>query len=162
MYQRYTSRAEGMQPSASPRMKERIRNILLLVLVAACVLLSVFGGRAISFQNDAHTTFIRRMQTECNDAISLTASLSRTAGANSAATLGRIRSHVYAMDTINQLNVGLRGAGGYLVDNDVFTQLYSVLDVYSDKLITGMQTGDLQTELTTALNNLALLVGGLN
>ena len=69
---------------------------------------------------------------------------------------------MYAMDTINQLNVGLRGAGGYLVDNDVFTQLYSVLDVYSDKLITGMQTGDLQTELTTALNNLALLVGGLN
>ena len=161
MYHRYTSRSDGMQPSAAPRLRERIRNILLMVLLAACILLAVFGGRAMSFQADAHTTFIRRMQTECNDALSLTASLSRTAGANSAATLGRIRSHLYAMDTINQLNVGLQGAGGYLVSNDVFTDLYAVLDVYSDKLITGMQTGDLQTELTTSLNNLSVLVSSL-
>ncbi len=162
MYHRYTSRAEGMQTSATPRMKERIRNILLLLLTVACILLAIFGGRAMGFQADAHTTFVRRIQTECNDALSLTSSLSRTAGANSAATLGRIRSHLYAMDTINQLNVGLQGAGGYLVNNDVFTQLYALLDDYSDKLITGMQTGDLQTELTNSLTNLSLLVSQLD
>lgn len=162
MYHRYTSRAEGMQTSATPRMKDRIRNIVLVLLTVACILLAIFGGRAMGFQADAHTTFIRRIQTECNDALSLTSSLSRTAGANSAATLGRIRSHLYAMDTINQLNVGLQGAGGYLVNNDVFTSLYAVLDVYSDKLITGMQTGDLQTELTNSLADLSLLVSQLD
>lgn len=162
MYHRYTSRSEGMQSTGAPRLQERIRNILLIVLVVACILLAIFGGRAMGFQNDASATFVRRLQTECNDALSLTGSLSRTAGANSAATLGRIRSHVYAMDTINQLNVGLQGAGGYLVENDVFTQLYSLLDDYSDKLITGMQTGDLQTELTTSLTTLAALVDQLD
>lgn len=161
MYHRYTSRSEGMQPSAAPRLKERIRNAVLVLLTVACILLAIFGGRAMSFQSDAHTTFVRRMQTECNDALTLTSSLSRTAGANSSATLGRIRSHLYAMDTINQLNVGLNG-GGYLVSNDVFTALYAVLDEYSDKLITGMQTGDLQTELTTSLTNLSVLVGELD
>ena len=125
-------------------------------------LLAIFGGRAMGFQADAHTTFVRRIQTECNDALALTSSLSRTAGANSADTLGRIRSHLYAMDTINQLNVGLQGAGGYLVNNDVFTALYAVLDEYSDKLITGMQTGDLQTTLTNSLTELSNLVHQLN
>lgn len=162
MYHRYTSRAEGMQTSTSPRLKDRIRNIVLAVLLVACILLGIFGGRAMNFQSEAHTTFVRRMQTECNDALGLTASLSRTAGANSAATLGRIRSHLYAMDTINQLNVGLQGAGGYLINNDVFTALYAMLDEYSDKLITGMQTGDLQTSLTTSLNDLAAMVSALN
>lgn len=162
MYHRYTSRSEGRQSTASPRLQERIRNILLILLTVACILLAIFGGRAMSFQADASATFVRRIQTECNDALSLTGSLSRTAGANSAATLGRIRSHVYAMDTINQLNVGLQGAGGYLIDNAVFTQLYSLLDDYSDKLITGMQTGDLQTELTTSLTELSGLVEQLD
>lgn len=162
MYQRYTSRAEGMQGAAIPRMKDRIRNIALAVLLVACILLGIFGGRAMSFQADAHTTFVRRLQTECNDALNLTTSLSRTAGANSAATLGRIRSHLYAMDTINQLNVGLQGAGGYLVNNDQFTLLYAMLDEYSDKLITGMQTGDLQTALTNSLTELAATVNGLD
>ena len=162
MYHRYTSRSEGMQSTGAPRMKERIKNIVLMVLVVACILLAIFGGRAMSFQADAHTTFIRRMQTECNDALTLTSSLSRTAGANSAETIGRIRSRVYAMDTINQLNVGLRGAGGYLVTTDAFTALYDVLDEYSNKLITGMQTGDLQTQLTTSLTNLANLVNQLD
>lgn len=162
MYHRYTSRSEGMQSSGAPRMQERIRNILLAVLLVACILLAIFGGRAMGFQADAHTTFVRRIQTECNDALALTSSLSRTAGANSADTLGRIRSHLYAMDTINQLNVGLQGAGGYLVNNDVFTALYAVLDEYSDKLITGMQTGDLQTALTNSLTELSNLVHQLN
>ncbi|MBE5803944.1 MAG: hypothetical protein E7316_05470 [Clostridiales bacterium] len=162
MYHRYTSRSEGLQTTGAPRLQERIRNILLLVLVVACILLAIFGGRAMGFQAETESTFIRRMQTECNDALSLTGALSRTAGANSAATIGRIRSHLYAMDTINQLNVGLQGAGGYLISTDVFTSLYSLLDDYSDKLITGMQTGDLQTELTTSLTALADLVNQLD
>lgn len=161
MYQRYTSRSEGLQSTGTPRMKERIRNILLIVLAVACILLAIFGGRAMSFQAETKTTFARRIQTECGSALNLTATLSRTAGANSAATLGRIRSHLYAVDTINQLHVGLRG-GDYLVDNEVFTQLYALLDEYSDKLITGMQTGDLQTALTNSLTELVNLADTLD
>lgn len=161
MYHRYTSRAEGMQPSGAPRLQERIRNILLIVLALACILLAVFGGRAMGYQADARTTFIHRMQTESKDALSMTSSLSRTAGANTSATLGRIRSRVYAVDTINQLSFGLDSSEGYLVSNEVFTNLYALLDDYSDKLITGTQTGDVQSSLTTALTELADSVAAL-
>ena len=158
MYKHYTSRSGGMQSSGNVMMN-RIRNIVMLVLVLAVILLAVFGGRAMSYQAEAHTTFVRRVQTECNDALSMTSALSRTAGASSSATLGKIRSHVYAMDTINQLHMGLDGT--YLVGNDVFTNLYAILDDYSNRLITGMVTGDQQTALTGALTDLAAVVSAL-
>lgn len=158
MYKHYTSRSGGMQ-SGGNVMMNRIRNIVMLVLVLAVILLAVFGGRAISYQAESHTTFVRRVQTECNDALSLTSALSRTAGASSSATLGKIRSHVYAMDTINQLNMGLDGT--YLVGNDVFTNLYAIIDDYSNRLITGMVTGDQQTALTNALTDLVTTVSVL-
>lgn len=159
MYHRYTARSGGLQNS-NGRIKERIRTGVICILLVAVVLLSIFGGRAMSFQKDTHTTFVHRMQTECSNALTLTASLSRTAGANTSATLGRIRSHLYAMDTINQISVGLEG-GAYLVDNDVFTNLYAVLDDYANKLITGMMTGELQSALTNDLTALLERVDGL-
>ena len=144
------------------RLKDRIRMGMMLVLLLAVILLSIFGGQAMRFKADTHTTFIRRMQTECNQALSLTSSLSRTAGASTSATLGRIRSCIYAMDTLNQIHVGLDVSEGYIVSNDVFTNLYAVLDDYSDKIITGMVTGDQQTALTTILTSLQEQVNRLN
>jgi len=66
------------------------------------------------------------------------------------------------MDTLNQIHVGLDASEGYIVSNDVFTNLYAVLDDYSDKIITGMVTGDQQTALTTILTSLQEQVNRLN
>lgn len=162
MYRRYTSREGGTQYTGAPRLRERIRNILLIVLAVACVVLAVFGGRAMGNQSETRTTLIHRMQTESSEALSMTSTLSRTAGANSSAALGRIRSRVYAVDVINQLHVGLTGTSGYLISTDVFTDIYALLDDYSDKLTTGTQTGDVQSALTTALTTLVSLTDELD
>lgn len=162
MYRRYTSREEGTQYSGALRLRERIRNILLIFLTVACILLAIFGGRAMSLQTESRTTLIHRMQTESSEALSMTSALSRTAGASSSATLGRIRSRVYAVDVINQLQAGLTGTGGYLVSSDVFTDIYALLEDYSDKLMTGTQTGEIQSALTTALTSLVDLTTGLD
>lgn len=152
MYQHYMSRKGSSMQSGGNTMFNRLRNALILVLLAAVILLAIFGGRAISFEAETRSTFVHRMQTECNDAVSLVTALSRTAGASSSATLGKIRSHVYAMDTINQLNVGL--GGDYLISNDTFTSLYAIIDDYFNRLITGVVTGDSQTALANALTSL--------
>lgn len=152
MYQHYMSRKGSSMQSGGNTMFNRLRNALILVLLAAVILLGIFGGRAISFETETRSTFVHRMQTECNDAVSLVTALSRTAGASSSATLGKIRSHVYAMDTINQLNVGL--GGDYLISNDTFTSLYAIIDDYFNRLITGVVTGDSQTALANALTSL--------
>lgn len=159
MYQHYMSRkGSSMQPSSNSLLN-RVRTALILVLLAAVILLAIFGGRAISFAAETRSTFVHRMQTECNDAVSLVTALSRTAGASSSSTLGKIRSHVYAMDTINQLNVGL--GGDYLISNDTFTSLYAIIDDYFNRLITGVVTGDSQTALANALTTLQQTVAYL-
>ncbi|MBR4081000.1 MAG: hypothetical protein IKK21_04375 [Clostridia bacterium] len=147
-YNRMTTNA------GAPRWVTRFKNLLLLFLLVAVILLAVFGGRAMMYRNDANHLFISKIQLECGNALTLTNSLSRTAGASSSATLGRIRSHVYAMETINSLSVGLEGASGWLISEDWFTTLYGVLEEYSQKLITGMTTGDQQTALMNALQTL--------
>ena len=159
MYQHYMSRKGSSMQTGGNTMFSRVRNALILVLLAAVILLAIFGGRAISFEAETRSTFIHRMQTECNDAVSLATALSRTAGASSSATLGKIRSHVYAMDTINQLNVGL--GGDYLISNDTFTSLYAIIDDYFNRLITGVVTGDSQTALANALTSLQQTVAYL-
>ncbi|MGN1021175.1 MAG: hypothetical protein ACI4O7_12480 [Aristaeellaceae bacterium] len=159
MYQHYMSRkGSSMQPSGNTLLN-RVRSVLILVLLAAVILLAVFGGKAMSFEAETRSTFLQRMQTECNDAVSLTTALSRTAGASSSATLSKIRSHVYAMDTINQLNVGL--GGDYLISNDTFTNLYAIIDDYFNRLITGVVTGDSQTSLANALTSLQQTIASM-
>lgn len=159
MYQHYMSRNGGvMQPSGN-LLWNRIRTAIILVLLVAVVVLAILGGRAMNFESESHVTYIRRMQTECNDALSMTTALSRTAGASSSSTLGKIRSHIYAMDVINQVNAGL--GNGYLVDGDIFTNLYTIVDDYSNRLITGMVTGDQQTGLTNALTSLQAVIAAL-
>lgn len=150
----YRMGSRGGMAEGSPTLWQRARDVLILLLVAAVVALAVLGGQAMAYRASAHDLFVKRIQTECGDALTLTASLSRTAGANSAATLGRIRSHVYTMDTLNQLNVGLEGGDRFFVDEAEFSALYGLLDEYSNKLITGMVTGDLQTALTEQLTAL--------
>ena len=141
-------------PAAAPRWVTRFKNVLLLLLLIAVVALAIMGGRAMAYRNEAKNLFISKIQLECGNALTLTKSLSRTAGASSSATLGRIRSHVYAMETSNSLSVGLEGSEGWLISEDWFTTLYGVLEEYSQKLITGMTTGDQQTTLLGALQTL--------
>ena len=149
-------------PALTPRWFTRFKNFLLLILLIGVIVLAIFGGRGMAFRSEAKTLFISKIQLECGNALNLTNGLSRTAGATSSQTLGRIRSHVYAMETINDLSVGLEGASGYLIQDDWFTTLYAVLDEYSNKLITGMTTGDQQTTLLGALQTLYDQLEGLN
>lgn len=163
LYESYNARgAQRMSQTGAGLMRERIRTALIVLLLAAVIVLSIAGGQAMKYRADARDIFVGSMQAQCDDALTLTNSLSRTAGTSSSGILGRIRSHVHTMDTINQINVGLEGGNSYMVQPAMFTELYSLIDSYTDKLRTGMITGDLQTELVTKLTELSAQVNGIN
>ena len=161
LYESYNAHGPSAPQTGAGVMRERIRSVLILVLLAGVIVLGVLGGQAMAYRAEARETFIGTIQAECDDALTLTNSLSRTAGASSSGILGRIRSHVHAMDTLNQINVGLEGGDSYMVSPTVFTELYTLIDNYTDKLRTGMITGDLQTELLTKLTELSATVNAI-
>ena len=131
----------------------RLQGIALLLLLALLAAGAVYAVPAVRYRSEAQRYFSARMLTECDDAVSNTTKLSRTASSNSYSTLAQIRSEVYAMDLLNQMNAGLPG-GSFLIPESTLTGLYSLLDSYNSNLITGIATGDLQTELSGALNAL--------
>ena len=144
---RYSRGAAGSIVT-TPSRGSRMMPILLVGLLVALALLAVFGGRALVYQTKTETTFVNRMLTECDEAIASTGSLSRSGGAESAAILGRIRANIRAIDAINEVRNTVSG-NGYFVQPNLFTELYSVIDSYSNNL----KLGNVTIEDLTNLNN---------
>jgi len=156
---RYSRGAGGVV--TAPSRNARWMPAALLVLLIAVVLLGIFGGRALVYQGKSEMTFINRMLTECDEAISTTGSLSRSGGAESAAILGRIRANIRAIDTINEVRNTVAGSG-YFVPPYVFTELYGVIDSYSNNLKLGNVTIENLTDLNNGLTSLRDMLAELN
>ena len=160
MYRRYSQVNETSMPVSNVR-RNRIKNILILVLAAAVIALTAIALPAVQSRSSARNLIIQRMQNEIASAVRLTTSLSRNAGASSAATLAQIRSNIYAIATLNEVSVGMEGASGRLVTEEELTSLQSFIDNYLAFLTTGMATGEYQTSLQNSLDVLELTINGL-
>lgn len=137
---------------------------LMPAFVIAVIILVVFGfigGQALMYRGQSETTFINRMLTECDDALGLANSLSRSGGAESAAILGRIRADIHAIDTINEVRNTVTG-GGYFIPPYVFSSLYSVIDSYHSNLQLGNVTMQNLTDLVNQLEGLRDMLAELN
>lgn len=150
MYGRYSSTGSGNMSVAQTN-RNRVKNIVILLLAAAVITLAVIGIPAVQNKNDSHDLYIRRMQIECDEAVTQTSKLSRTAGAPTAAQLAQIRCNLYAIRAINDMSVGQNGAGSRLIEESEITNLLNEVDTFLSVLITGMDTGEKQTTLQSDL-----------
>ena len=151
MYRRY-SQANGNGASLSQMKRSRLKDLLILVLVGMVIAALVIGIPALRQNNETRSLYIQKIQAECDEAIRLTATLSRNAGADSASILARIRSSLYAIRMISSLNASK--FGGELVSEDRILTLQNTVDRYLTYLTTGMDTGEYQTTLQTAMEEL--------
>ncbi len=147
MYRRY-SQMNGESVSLSQIKRNRIRNVLILLLVAGLAVLAVFAYPAMKYQKDQRATIIQKMLSECSEASVRTSSLSRTGGSESALILAQIRSNLHAIKTLNETYT----QGGRLIREEEIQGLLDSVDGYLKYLTTGMDTGEYQTNLTTSLD----------
>ena len=156
-------------PAPHAHSGDSVRRNMLLVIAAlipayavsivafgwgALITMAIVTLPAVQSRNSARSLFIQRMQSEIATAVRLTTSLSRNAGANSAAILAQIRSNVYAIGLINDISIGQEGVSGRLLREDQVTTLQSAIDNYLAFLTTGMDTGEYQTNLQNSLETL--------
>ena len=160
MYRRYSQVNQPAAPLGQTR-RNRVKNILILLLAAALIAVTSVAMPAVRSRNNARGLFVQRMQNEIATAIRLTTSLSRNAGANSAAILAQVRSNVYAIGMLNEVRIGEEGASGRLLQEDQVTSLQSYIDNYLSFLTTGMDTGEYQTNLQNSLENLQVQISAL-
>ena len=161
MYRRYSQVNESAMPVSQIR-RNRIKNILILILAAALITVTVLAIPAVQSRNSMRDLYIRRMQTEIGDALRQATSLSRNAGADSSAILARIRSNIYAIRVLNEMRIGQEGAAGRLLQEESLSILQSAIDNYLSFLTTGMDTGEYQTNLQNSLNDLQSRINALD
>ena len=151
MYRRY-SQANGNGASLSQMKRSRLKDLLILLLVGLLIAALVIGIPALRQNSETRALYIQRIQTECDEAIRLTSTLSRNAGADSASILARIRSNLYAIRVISGLHASK--FSGELVSEDRILTLQNTVDRYLTYLTTGMDTGEYQTTLQTSMEEL--------
>ena len=151
MYRRY-SQAAGNGASLSQLKRSRIKDLVIILLAVLLIASLAFGIPAMQQGNSTRTAYIQRILAECDEAIRLTSTLSRNAGADSAGILAKVRSNLYAIRIISDLNAA-RG-GGILVPEERILSLQNTVDRYLTYITTGMDTGEYQTGLQTALEEL--------
>lgn len=159
MYRRYSQTGEGAV-SSSRRFRNRLKNLLIIILLLALIAFSVWAIPALRDRESNKASLIQRIQTECGEAVRQTSSLSRNAGADSASILARIRSNVYAIRTLNAL--GNSSGFGSLVSEESVMTIQNLVDRYLTYITTGMDTGEYQTSLQNALGELQDAVQNLN
>jgi len=158
VYRRYSKTGDSTA-SMTQVTRNRIKNVLILLLLAAIAVLLFFTLPAVRNRGETRSLYIQRIQNEASEAVRLTSGLSRNAGADSAAILARIRCNVYAIRTINSVNSG--AGNGLLLEEERLTTLLNTIDRYLSFLTTGMDTGEYQTGLQTALNELQGIISQL-
>ena len=151
MYRRYSQARDGLPTTGQIRVN-RFRNALIILLAAALLVLGFMAIPAMRDRGSQRDLYLQRMRAECDEAIRQTSTLSRNAGADSAAILARVRCNIYAIRTLNTL--GNSQGGARMLEDDQVLTLQNTVDRYLSFLTTGMDTGEYQTNLQNALTEL--------
>ena len=158
MYRRYSQVGDGAMPLSQVN-RNRIKNIIILLLSVALIALLIISLPMIKDKGNVRTQYIQQRRRECQEAYNNTQTLSRTAGADSAAILASVRSNIHAMRVVNNLSGA--GGNGYLVDDGRLSSLIGTVEEYLGILTTGMETGQYVTSLSTSLADLQAAISNL-
>ncbi len=153
---RYAHSRSGSARGVEHSRADRVRSIVIILLVVALTGVGIVGGQAIAFRGECKDTMVARALTECNDAVGQVNTMSRSGGSDTAALLGKIRANVHAVEMLSSLSVSLYG--DELAPATNFTELYGIIDSYSAKLKNGSAAIEELTNLSDRLSDLQLLL----
>ena len=159
MYRRYSQTGDGSMPLSQIN-RNRFKNVIIFLLLAGLIAMVVISLPLIKNQESSRTVYIQMIQKEYREASSDSKTLSRTAGADSAATLSRIRSNIHAIRVANSLS-NSTGNGSLLPDTELQI-LQNQVDEHLIYLTTAMDTGKYTTELQNALDAMEETISNLH
>ena len=130
--------------------------VILLVILAAFLLFKFVGVGGIN-EGNFESQRNAKLRSEMQHAMSNTNSLSRLGATSTSGVLGKIRQYVHGIEVLNDLNVSMYGEVGRLYAQSEFDNIYSIIEVYDAKLVSGQKDNDSLTSLTEAIEQLSLL-----
>ena len=160
MYRRYTNiNREGAPLNQIKQI--RIRDVIIVVLLAGLVALAIIAFPSFSYQGDERTLYIRKMAQECNTAADKREQYLKAGSSGDAAQrLAEIRGHLCAIQTLNDMYLLQRKE--LLIPDDRVNSCIKVVDSYYNDISTGGKNLTvLLTDLRLAMNQLQEEIGNL-
>lgn len=143
--------------------RKKSKQLVRLLCVIIFILLIALIGVTVSYtrnQREIETTssaLMARALSEASEAQSAVYRLTQSSGTNTMSLLSAVRSHVYALQSINGIAANIYGAGTTLTDSALIETCISIITQCEAR----MQAGSVLTDLTTQLRDqIDLIVAG--
>lgn len=120
--------------------------IIFILAVAVCGLTFSFV-RASSQNSATGDAIMARAVSEATEAQSTAYRLTQSSGSNTMTLLSTLRSHLYALQSLNQLAANIYGAGTALADEALLAECTQTITECETRLQAGSVLTDLYTEL---------------
>ncbi len=128
----------------------KIKYLIVIVVLAIALIVSLsfllFGSKDLS-QEKVNTSIKTMINTEMKNALTQSENLSRSGASGTSNTLGKVRQHVYALETLNKLNIQLFGQSGRLYPQQYFDTTQGIIESYATMLQTGQTTNEVLAKL---------------
>ena len=152
----------SFQANAGRRRNKQTRRLLYVIIFILAVALA---GVSFAYYRNTEMTkatseaLINRALSESAAAQNAVYRLTQSSGTNMTLLLATVRSHVYAMESLNQLTANIYGPTTTLVDADLLAACSATLDECDERI----QAGSVVTEQTSRLrDNIDALVASLS
>ena len=142
----------SFQANAGRRKNKQTRRLLyvvIFVLVIALAGVSVAYYRSMKVSDATSDALIARAMSEAAAAQNAVYRLTQSSGTNTTVLLAAVRSHIYALQSLNTLTANIYGPGTVLADANLLATCTATLD----ECDTRIQAGSVVTEQTSSLRD---------
>lgn len=142
----------SFQANAGRRKNKQTRRLLYIIIF---VLIIALAGVTVAYLQSRKVTestgdaLIARAISEAAAAQNAVYRLTQSSGTNTTVLLATVRSHVYALQSLNILTSNIYGPGTVLADADLLAACTTTLDSCDTRI----QAGSVLTDLTTQLRD---------
>ena len=136
------------------RQTARLLKVVIFVLVIALAGVTYSFVRARGVEHSISDALYARVVSEAGEAQSVIYRLTQSSGANTASLLAAVRSHIYALQSLNTLAAGIYGPGTTLSDAKLLASCIDTLNECEQRLQAGLVITDLYTDLRDDIDRL--------
>ena len=139
----------------------RLLYVIIFILIIALAGVTVSYVRSQGVSEATADALKSRVISEATEAQSAVYRLTQSSGTNTMTLLSTVRSHVYALQSINAIAGNIYGAGTILVDSDLLASCISIIQQCETRMQAGSVLTDLHTQLRDQVDHIVASVGGM-
>ena len=154
----------SFQANAGRKKNKRIVHLLyviIFILIVALAGVSVSYLRTQGVSEATSDALKARVVSEATEAQTAVYRLTQSSGTNTMSLLSTVRSHVYALQSINAIAGNIYGAGTVLVDGELLASSISIIQQCETRMQAGSVLTDLFTDLRDQIDQIVVNVGGM-